>query len=156
MLLLKQRQNKSMNVVKLGSEHIPCVAEIERLCFSSPWSPKSLEMLTGDGGIGFVAICEGHVVAYGGMMTVLDEGQVTNIATHPDFRRKGAARAVTEALAEYGRKNGVSTIYLEVRISNGAAIALYEGCGFFAVGERKKFYSDPIEDAVIMKKILVE
>lgn len=145
-----------MNVVKLGAEHIPCVAEIERLCFSSPWSPKSLELLTGNGGVGFVAIYDGQIIAYGGMMTVLDEGQVTNIATHPDFRRMGAARTVTDALAEYGRKNGISSIYLEVRKGNGAAIALYEGCGFFAVGERKRFYSDPIEDAVIMKKILVE
>ena len=145
-----------MNIVRLGSEHIPYVAEIERLCFSLPWSEKSLEMLTENGGVGFVAILNGQVVAYGGMMTVLDEGQVTNIATHPDFRRCGAARKVTEALSEYGRKNGIDSIYLEVRKSNNAAIALYEGCGFFAVGERKRFYSDPIEDAVVMKKTLVE
>ena len=145
-----------MRIVRLNAEHIPHVAEIERLCFSMPWSEKSLELLTGDGGVGFVAVCDGRVAAYGGMLTVLDEGQVTNIATHPDFRRRGAAKAVTDALSEYGRKNGISFIYLEVRKSNNAAIALYEGCGFLALGERKNFYSNPTEDAVIMKKTLVE
>ena len=145
-----------MEIVRLDSEHIPDVAGIEMLCFSSPWSEKSLELLTGDGGVGFVAVCEGQIAAYGGMMTVLDEGQVTNIATHPDFRRRGAAKRVVEALADYGRANGIESIYLEVRKSNNAAISLYEVCGFFAIGERKKFYSNPTEDAVIMKKTLVE
>ena len=143
---------------KLTSDRFSGVAELERLCFSSPWSEKSLGMLCTDKNVGFVAVekSSGKVAAYGGMLAVLDEGQITNIATHPDFRRMGAARTVTDALAEYGRKNGISSIYLEVRKGNGAAIALYEGCGFFAVGERKRFYSDPIEDAVIMKKVLVE
>lgn len=148
--------SKLMDIVRLDLEHIPHVAEIERLCFSSPWSEKSLELLAGNGGVGFVAVCDDTVIAYGGMMTVLDEGQVTNIATHPDFRRKGAAKRVTEALIEHGRENGIDAIYLEVRKSNLAAITLYEGCGFLAIGERKKFYSDPTEDAVLMKKTLVE
>ena len=145
-----------MEIIKMTEEHISEVAEIERLCFSSPWSENSLRMLTDGRGVAYVAVCDGRVAAYGGMIAVLDEGQVTNIATHPELRRRGAARAVTEALISYGRKGGLEGIYLEVRKSNSAAISLYEGCGFVAVGERKKFYSDPCEDAILMKKTLVE
>lgn len=145
-----------MEIVRLSREHIPAVAEIERLCFSSPWSESSLELLLGGDGVGFVALCDGQVIAYGGMMTVLDEGQISNIATHPSYRRMGAARYVTEALAEYGRERALAEIYLEVRVSNAGAIALYEKCGFFKVGERKGFYRCPTEDAFVMKKILVE
>lgn len=145
-----------MEIVRLSREHLSAVAEIEGLCFSSPWSERSLEILLGDDGVGFVALRDGQVIAYGGMMTVLDEGQVTNIATHPSYRRMGAARLVTDALAEYGRERALSEIYLEVRVSNAGAIALYEKCGFSKVGERKGFYRCPTEDALVMKKILVE
>lgn len=140
----------------MTEEHIPAVAEIEKLCFSSPWSENSLGMLTRDGGRAFVVTVDGQVVAYGGMLTVLDEGQVTNIATHPSFRRRGFARAVTEALISCGRTEGLESIYLEVRRSNLSAISLYESCGYRAIGERKNFYSDPVEDAILMKITLVE
>ena len=78
----------------LGSEHIPDVAEIERLCFSEPWSEKSLVILTDENNFGVVATLDGQTVAYGGMTCVLDEGAVTNIATHPDHRRQGLGRRI--------------------------------------------------------------
>lgn len=132
------------------------VAEIEALCFSQPWSENSLRMLTRESAVACVALEDGHVVAYGGMMTVLDEGQVTNIATHPRFRRRGYARAVTEALSDIGRQKGLDSIYLEVRRSNEGAIALYKSCGYLSIGERRGFYSNPTEDAILMKKALGE
>lgn len=136
--------------------HIPDVEEIERLCFSSPWSGESLCMLLKDGGVGIVAVEDGRAVAYAGMLTVLDEGQITNIATHPDYRRKGYARAVTTALIERAGELGVKDVYLEVRVGNSAAIALYETCGFVHVGKRKNFYSHPTEDAELMKFVVRE
>lgn len=132
-------------------EHLCAVAEIEKLCFFEPWSVESLQILTRDGGIGFVVLVDGVVSAYGGMLCVLDEGQITNIATHPDFRRRGLGRAVVNALAEYAQKNGITGIFLEVRESNSAARSLYAECGFEEIGSRKRFYRAPVEDAVLMR-----
>ena len=111
-------------------------------------------MLCREGAVGFVALDgkSGNVLAYGGMLTVLDEGQITNIATHPDARRRGLGERVTRALLEYGEKNGISFFSLEVRESNVGAIALYEKLGFKRAGVRKNFYKLPTENAVIMIK----
>ena len=141
-----------VELCKISREHLADVAEIERLCFSEPWSENSLCLLTEDGGVGFVVLFDGKAVAYGGMTYVLDEGQITNIATHPDFRRRGFARAVVDALCEYSEKNEISSVFLEVRASNISAMSLYEACGFERIGERKSFYRRPTEDAVMMKK----
>ncbi len=140
-----------MKLEIMRAEHIAEVARLEKLCFSSPWSENSLGMLLGEGGVAFVAAADGRVAAYGGMMTVLDEGQVTNIATHPDYRRQGYAREITEALIGYGREQALEGIYLEVRESNSAAIALYTACGFEKIGIRRGFYTKPAEAAVLMK-----
>lgn len=140
-----------MTVERLCAKHLASVAELERLCFSEPWSKNSLELLLRDGGVGFVAVEDGETLAYGGMTFVLDEGQITNIATHPSARRRGCARAILLSLCEYARKRGLEQIFLEVRQSNLAALNLYSQLGFEAVGERKGFYRAPVENAVIMK-----
>ncbi len=140
------------NTEPMTDGHISDVAKIEKLCFSSPWSEKSLELLTRDGiGVGMVTKQDGEVCAYGGMLCVLDEGQITNIATHPDFRRQGYARAVLEALIKYAKNNKLVSITLEVRESNKAAINLYTSCGFTVVGKRKNFYTNPTESGLIME-----
>ena len=140
-----------MHIVKMGSNHLPGVAELERLCFSEPWSQNSLELLLRDGAIGFVALEGESVVAYGGMTHVLDEGQITNIATHPSTRRRGFGEQIVRALCDFARERGLGEIFLEVRASNSGAIALYTKLGFERVGERRGFYRAPLEDAVIMK-----
>ena len=136
----------------LAREHLAEVAEIERLCFSQPWSEQSLGLLIADGGVGFVALVDGAVAAYGGMLYVLDEGQITNIATHPDYRRRGLARAVVDALCEYAMEKELCSVFLEVRESNLAARELYRGCGYGEIGTRRRFYRDPTEDAVLMER----
>ena len=137
-------------ILFLTEAHLAEVAALERLCFSEPWSENSLRMLTETGGVGFVALSDGHVMAYGGMTTVLDEGAVTNIATHPSARRQGLGRAVTEALLTYARDHGIRAVFLEVRESNEAAIRLYGALGFRACGVRKNFYRQPTESAIQM------
>ena len=143
-----------MEIVRLDASYLDGAAEIEKLCFSEPWSKSSLELLLGESAVGFAAVDNGRVAAYGGMMCVLDEGQVTNIATHPEFRRHGYGRAVTEALLRYGEECGLATVFLEVRQSNSAAIEMYEKCGFERIGVRKGFYKAPTEDAVLMQRKL--
>ena len=130
------------------------IADIERECFSSPWSESGLEMLLGDSAVGFAAFCEERLVGYVGMMTVLDEGQITNVAVRGDFRRKGCAKALLCALEEYARENGIVFLSLEVRRSNEAARGLYLADGWRDAGVRRNFYSLPTEDAIVMTKTL--
>lgn len=137
-------------ILSLTEAHLADVAELERLCFSEPWSENSLRMLTETGAVGFVARSDGRVVAYAGMTTVLDEGAVTNIATHPSMRRRGLGRAVTNALLTYASAHGIRSVFLEVRESNEAAIRLYESLGFSPCGIRKNFYRQPTESAIQM------
>lgn len=144
-------KRKKIYPEKLTADALDGVAELEKLCFSQPWSKKSLELLLNDGiGVGMVCRQDGIVCAYGGMMCAVDEGQITNVATHPDFRRKGFARAVVEALIKYAKNNHLDSISLEVRESNAAAISLYYSFGFKVEGKRKDFYTKPVEAALVM------
>lgn len=152
-------ENKTKNDVKrkriypekVTEEVLEGIAELEKICFSSPWSRTSLELLT-KGGIGVGMVCrhDGMVCAYGGMLCAVDEGQITNIATHPSCRRQGYGRAILEALIKYAKNNRLVSISLEVRESNEAAISLYRSLGFKVEGKRKDFYTKPTEAALVM------
>ena len=143
-----------MSVTRLAMQHLAGVAALEKAVFSHPWSERSLELLCGETAFGFVALEGEDVTAYGGMLTVLDEGQITNIATHPDHRRQGLAAGVLSALLEEARERGLLSLTLEVRASNQPAIALYQKFCFSVVGRRSRFYTHPTEDALIMQCIL--
>lgn len=140
--------------VVLTEEHLAAVAALEQLCFAEPWSESALKLLCHNAGLGVVIPAEeGNAVAraYGGLTHVLDEGSITNIAVRPDMRRQGLGRAVVVALLDRAVEVGVTDVYLEVRISNAAAIALYCSLGFETVGTRKNFYKLPTEDAYVMR-----
>ncbi|MBQ3063364.1 MAG: ribosomal protein S18-alanine N-acetyltransferase [Clostridia bacterium] len=140
-----------MRAVLMTPAHLRAVAELEQLVFEEPWSERSLALLCGEGGFGTVLLDDrGNALAYGGMMTVLDEGQITNIATHPDYRRRGYAACVLQALLSGARARALRTLSLEVRESNTAAIVLYTRFGFEIVGKRNHFYTAPREDALVM------
>ena len=136
--------------VRLSADMLKGAALLEAECFGEPWSEKSLELLLGERGVGFAVLLDGEVVAYGGMLTVLDEGQITNIAVSSAHRRKGYASAVLASLEEYAEHNGIALLSLEVRESNTAAIDLYTKLGFKVEGKRKDFYTKPTESALIM------
>lgn len=142
-----------MKLVKFAPEHVSEAAEIEKLCFSEPWSEQSLMLLAkGEYGTGIACVEDGKLVAYAGMVSVLDEGEIVNVATHPDYRRRGYGRAVIDEILRLAREREIVTLTLEVRASNAAAQALYTSVGFRAVGTRAGFYSHPREDAVIMTR----
>ena len=140
-----------MRVERVTPAHLAQIAELERLCFHAPWSERALELLCGDTATGFVALEGEAVVAYGGMLCVLDEGQITNVATHPAHRRQGFADAVLRALLREAAARGLSFVTLEVRESNAPAIALYRRHGFAAVGRRPHFYKNPDEAALLLQ-----
>lgn len=140
-------------VLPISPAHLPGVATLERLCFPhEPWSEQALLVLCREHGTGFVALSEdGTPLAYVGMTYAADEGSITNVATHPDARRLGLGRAVVSALLSHAPTLGLTDIYLEVRVSNEAAIALYRSLGFEEIGRRRHFYRQPTEDALLMK-----
>lgn len=129
----------------------PDIAEIEKHCFSTPWTEEQVA-LSGDSTVFFLAKREGKAIGYGGMYTVLDEGYVTNIGVMPQYRRLGIGRKLVEMLVEYSLEMKLAFLSLEVRPSNSEAIALYKSFGFEEIGRRKDFYSNPIEDALIMTR----
>lgn len=137
-------------VVPFSRAHLADVAELERLCFSSPWSEKALELYLTDG-IAFVAAgADGRALGYGGMLPSGNEGEILNLAVYPDARRQGLGGALLDALlAEAGRR-GLALVALEVRVSNLGAIALYRSRGFAVAGVRRRFYTAPVEDAYTM------
>ena len=137
-------------VQRVKEEHLSQIAALERACFAEPWSEQSLSLLLGQTAVGFAVSENGKAVAYGGMMTVLDEGQITNVAVDPESRRRGYGRAVMNALLGYAKEHGILTVTLEVRASNEAALALYRGLGFEECGRRPHFYRLPTEDAVLL------
>ena len=141
-------------IVRLAEEHLASVAELEAKTFSRPWSENDLRMLTSTMGVGFVALDGERVVAFGGMMTVLDEGQVGSVVTDPEYRRMGLGRMIMNALDDFSRENGIVFLSLEVRESNIAARELYRSCSWEEAGIRKNFYDLPTENAVVMIKKL--
>ena len=141
----------------LRAEHLEAVAELERLCFSEPWSENALAFLLGDAALGLVALDEnGRAIAYVGMLIAPDEGQITNVAVHPSARRQGIGRALIDQLILDAAARGLEQISLEVRASNEAAIALYERAGFYRAGVRRNFYRKPTEDGLVMLRQLRE
>lgn len=142
-----------MTIVKMQECHVPLVAELEIICFSSPWSENSVASeLKNALSLWLVAEEGGRVAGYIGSQTVCGETDMMNVAVHPDFRRRGIGEALVCALIEELKKAGSHRLMLEVRASNAPAIALYEKLGFSRMGLRKNYYRNPKEDAIIMGK----
>lgn len=140
-----------MKIEKMTSAHLDGVCAIENECFARPWSRKSLETaLSDDTSLFYVAVEDGKVIGYIGMSFVLDEGYIYNVAVTQESRKKGVGSALIRTLVTHGKKNGFAFLTLEARQSNKAAISLYEHFGFIKVGERKNYYSAPVENAVLM------
>ena len=135
-------------------DDLAALAEIEVLSFSAPWSAQALELLVTAPNGGISAEENGTVRGYIGYLGVLDEWEITNVATHPDHRRRGIGRALVSALLQGAVKNDIRRVTLEVRASNAPAIALYESLGFTPCGLRKNFYANPREDGVIYEIVM--
>lgn len=146
-----------MIVEQMAERHIAAIAAIEQDCFHDPWTENGLrEELELENNLFLAAVEEDAVVGYVGCQTVLDEGYITNVAVSPVHRRKGVAARLLTELRIKAEKKGLSFVTLEVRASNEPAIALYRGAGYVEVGVRRKFYTNPKEDALLMTCFLKE
>ena len=143
-----------VRILPMTADHLGEVAELERICFSMPWSRKMLaEELDNALSAFLVALDdEGRVAGYAGLQVVLDEGYITNVAVRPDCRRRGVAGKLLQVFLDFAQGNRLAFLTLEVRASNYDAIALYGSRGFRSVGRRKNYYEHPKEDALIMTR----
>ena len=142
-----------MIITQMNESHVPQIAELEKLCFNDPWSENSIASEL-DNRLAFwlVATDEDRVVGYVGSQTVLGETDMMNIAIHPDYRKRGVAIMLIEALILHLTQQGSHSLMLEVRSSNEPAKSLYSKMGFETVGIRRNYYRNPREDAMILRK----
>ena len=142
-----------MIIELMTDAHVAQIAELEKICFSDPWSEASVASeLNNKLALWLVAMEDRRVAGYIGSQTVMDETDMMNVAVHPDFRRKGIAEALVNKLVEHLRERGSHCLTLEVRASNVPAITLYCKLGFSEIGRRKNYYRNPREDALILRK----
>jgi len=143
-----------VEIVKTLVEHIDDIMRIENLSFTIPWTKNAfIEELTGNTFAVYIsAMLDGKIVGYAGMWKVIDEGHITNIAVHPEFRGNKIGSALLEELLAIAEKDDVDSLTLEVRRSNVVAQKLYSKYGFVVEGMRKGYYADNGEDALIMWK----
>lgn len=145
-----------MIIREMNVGDVPEIARLETICFSDPWSEKSISSeLNNCLSYWLVAEQDGLVVGYVGSQSVLDSADMMNIAVAPSYRRKGIGRALINALADHLVSKGIRFLLLEVRVSNTSAISLYKSLGFEQVGKRPRYYNNPREDALILRKELI-
>ena len=149
-----EAEKMHVRIVPMTADHLDEVAELERVCFTTPWSRNMLaEELDNYLSAFLVALDNNDKVAgYAGLQAVLDEGYITNVAVRPDCRRQGIAGKLLQVFLDFAKGNHLAFLSLEVRASNYDAIALYGSRGFRSVGRRKNYYEHPREDAIIMTK----
>ncbi len=151
----EQQLADSVFACLMEQKHVPSVAQLERMCFSVPWSEQAfLDELNDNPRARYIVLLDkanpAQVVAYGGYWKIFDEGHITNIAVHPDWRNQKAGTHLMKQLMQFAQAEGILSMTLEVRTSNAAAQALYTKLGFVKEGIRKKYYEDTGEDAIVM------
>lgn len=147
-------EKKHVRIVPMNGDHLEEIERLERICFSRPWSRRMLaEELENQCAAFLVAEDDsGAVVGYAGLLVMMDEGYITNVAVFPEHRREGIAAQLLEVYLRFAEANKLAFLTLEVRPSNEAAIALYHRFGFEEVGRRRNYYDLPKEDALILTR----
>lgn len=142
-----------MMITNMRQEHVAQVAELEKLCFRDPWSENSVASeLNNPLSLWLVALDGETVAGYVGSQTVMDESDMMNLAVHPDYRCQGIGSRLVDELIKELKKKGSQRLTLEVRVSNEPAKRLYDELGFSEIAVRKRYYSHPKEDALILRK----
>ncbi len=139
-------------IVPMSADNVDQIVEIEKECFSTPWSRQMLLDELDNLSASYIAAEaeDGTIIGYAGLTVVLDEGYINNIAVRKDYRRMGVAANLLDVFLRFGDAQQLAFLTLEVRKSNVPAIAMYLKHGFQDVGSRKNYYDDPKEDAILM------
>lgn len=143
-----------VEILEMKEEHINEVLAVEETCFHIPWTRADFQREINENKMAIyrVAVVNGKIVGYAGMWHVVNEGQITNVAVLPEYRRYGIGNAIMEEFIKIAQDYEMIGITLEVKISNLPAQKLYTKFGFKPEGFRKNYYKDTNEDAIIMWK----
>ena len=153
----RDRMTEPITIRLATSEDVARVVEIERASFSDPWSVTSFRSALDEERLRFhVAVRDGAVVGYAVSWRVMDEAELANLAVAPAMRGRRVGAALLDHAMADARLAGCVVMHLEVRESNVPARALYESRGFGMVGRRKRYYRQPVEDALILRARLVD
>ena len=144
-------------IVPMQETHIAQIAALEKRCFADPWSEASVRSeLSNPLSYWLVAQEDGKLIGYVGSQSVAPEADVMNLAVAPEWRNKGIGRALMTALIAQLHSRGITALFLEVRVGNTPAQNLYRSLGFVEAGRRPKYYVNPTEDALILRKELTD
>jgi ribosomal-protein-alanine N-acetyltransferase len=139
----------------MRSEDVDVVARLEQQVFPDPWPPSAFEeLLETQGWVSLVAEHREAVIGYAIYQIILDEAHLTNIAVHPDHRRKSVAKHLLDHILEAVKLKKCRVIFLEVRPSNAEARAFYQKHGFKELYRRPRYYRRPVEDALVLIRSL--
>lgn len=139
----------------MTADDLQGVIDLERKSFKNPWSPELLRRELNHDWSTILLVeqpsAQGmEILGVGIFWVVHDELHILNVATAPEHRRKGIARALMDEALDHGRSRKCTLATLEVRRSNEGALSLYKELGFRAVGVRPNYYVDEGEDAIVM------
>ncbi len=138
---------------QMTPEDVPVISKLEEEAFSMPWSPEDFrQMIEKEDARYYVAEEDGELLGGCGVLLIVGEGNITNVVIKPEVRNRGIGTGLLQYLIEEGYREGLNAFTLEVRVSNQAAIHVYEKVGFVSEGVRPHFYEKPTEDALIMWK----
>ncbi len=139
-------------IVPLTTAHLDAIVDLERRCFSDPWTRNMfwMELTVGGGTYSRGALREDRLIGYLFAVLVEDEAHLGNLAVDPGYRRQGVAQQLLEDLIAAARGHGGCRVTLEVRESNLEARKFYARNGFLDVAIRKSYYRSPVEDAIVM------
>ena len=142
-----------MTFREMQVEDLDQVAEIEKSLFSVPWTKEGFfTFLIKDENMFFVVEEKNKILGYCSMQTVIDEGDILNVAVRKDRQKEGIGYFLVDSMLMMAEARGIRTVHLEVREGNGTARRLYSRLGFVEDGLRKNYYSDPLENAVLMTR----
>lgn len=140
---------------KMKEQDLHQVMEIEKKSFSDPWNRSFFSQdIDNQSALPLVAKADDKIIGYVCLWKILDEIQISNIAVSPERRRRGIGEEMMQRVLKMAKEEDYRRISLDVRISNKAAISLYEKFGFREAGRRKNYYRLPQEDALILEKVL--
>jgi ribosomal-protein-alanine N-acetyltransferase len=151
----------ALSLERARAEDPPLLAALEAACHSHPWAESQLREEVSYGSPGAVLVLRGRgqpretwggIRAYCVYRLIVDEMHILNVAVAPAWRRQGLARWLLGFAMRKAAREGASRAFLEVRESNREALSLYEGLGFVRVGARRGYYSEPLEDAVLLAR----
>lgn len=142
---------------RLDENDVSALLEIENLCFSHPYNHEQYLYELNDNPCAYLYgyFIDNQLVGFIDYWITFDCAQLCKIATHPDFQNRGIGKEMMEFMYKDAIKQDCENVLLEVRVSNEKAIDFYHHEDFLDINIRSKYYSEPVEDAIVMGKILV-